>query len=580
MVCLFAVVAIASIAIVSARIGRWPSLSSPETVAALGGLPRDGLPPRPRTAPAAAPAPPDEAPAPDVEQRLKSLSLEAKVSQLFIVGFMGQRIEQGLSDTIKARMPGAIIVFGRNIKSAEQVSNLCYSAQIASFDAVGLPLLIAVDQEGGNVIRIHTAPPLPSALAFGSTHDPKLVREAGLGTGRLLRSLGFNMNLAPVMDVTDPTRDKFIGTRTFGNDPQLVTDLSAAFADGLQTSGVLPTAKHFPGHGGLNEDSHLGTPTKLDSLAEMTKRDLVPFTEAARSTSPPAMMIAHVAYPKLDPSGLPATFSKPIVTDLLRKKLGFDGIVVTDDIEMAGASAIRDPPERAVRAIEAGADLVMIGWNKRLQRSLRAAVLAAVKNGRIAESRIDESVRRLLRAKARFASFERPTRPDKKAIVDALDDETLRGIFSRTLRSTFDRASAQVDRAYFNERPNSPVLVFSGTESFFRSFKDGLDEGRATRFYRLDAEGSVHVDRIMRMNPEALGVFYVTGTRSAALANALSDDVASRMVLVNTEAGSALIKPKKFRQVVDVAFRHAAAGGLTAKTFFPAPARVPATKDR
>ena len=178
---------------------------------------------------------------------------------------MGEKLNHGLDSAIRGNKPGAIIVFGRNIKSADQISKLCYSAQAASYEATGVPLLIAVDQEGGNVTRIRTAPPLPSALALGKTRDPALAKEAGHGTGRLLRSLGFNMNLAPVMDVTDPSHDRFIGTRTFGDDPQLVAKMSTAFALGLQESDILPTGKHFPGHGGLNQDSHLGTPTKRAS---------------------------------------------------------------------------------------------------------------------------------------------------------------------------------------------------------------------------------------------------------------------------------------------------------------------------
>lgn len=507
-------------------------------------------------------------------ERLRALTLEQRVGQLFVFGFMGENAEPGLSSAIAAGKPGAVIFFGRNVRSAEQVAKLTYAAQLASFKATGLPLLIAVDQEGGNVIRIRTAPPLPSALALGGTRDPRLAFDAGKRTGRLLKALGFNMNLAPVMDVTDSTRDKFIGTRSFGDDPRLVARMSGAFAAGLESESVLPTGKHFPGHGGMNVDSHLRTPVKRTPLAELLRKDVVPFAEAARWSAPPAMMVAHVAYPSLDASGTPATFSRPIVTDLLRRKMGFEGLVMTDDIEMAGASAIRDVGERAVRAIEAGVDLVMIGWNRTLQRELPLAVLRAVKSGRIKESRIDESVKRVLTAKARYSSFQPPTAPSNADIASALGDRTLRQIADRAAGATFERAAGALDTRFLAERADAPVFVFSASQQFFRSFK-AKSAGRTVRFYRLDSEGRVQIDRIMRSNPSAIGVFYVSGSLSASLANGVSEDVASRIFLVNSEARSALASPNSFRLLVELSFRHGSAGGRTADLLFAARSSAP-----
>jgi hypothetical protein len=384
------------------------------------------------------------------------------------------------------------------------------------------------------------------------------------------------MNLAPVMDVTDASRDSFIGTRTYGDDPYLVTKMATAFATGLQKADVLPTGKHFPGHGGINADSHLQTPIKRASLAELLGRDLVPFSEAARWPMPPALMVAHVSYPALDPTGTPATFSKPIIGELLRKTLGFDGLVMTDDIEMAGAAAIKDVNERAIRAVEAGADLVMIGWNKSMQRNLRLAIIRAVRRGRIAESRIDESVRRILRAKARYASFGRPALPSPGAISLALRDQGLRTIAERTLRAKFERAEKSLDRSFISEHAGAPVLVFAASESFFNSFKQGAGE-RETRFFQLDTEGSVNVDRIMRANPGSMGVFYISGSRSAAIANSVATDVAARLVLVNSEARSALASASSFHLVVDVAFRHGSTGRLTSSLLFSPPPHAPAS---
>ena len=587
---LAAAAAAVSIIFVYSRVGSPPSplnFSDQASEAALPPLRTFAFLP-PRAAPRRSPARSGRAPSSEfasdleIEDRLRRLTIEQKVGQLFIIGFMGDDLDRGLGASIKGIQPGAIIVFGRNVRSAEQVSKLCYDAQLASFKAVGLPLLIAVDQEGGDVVRIRTAPSLPSALALGETHDSSLVEEAGRKTGRLLKALGFNMNLAPVMDVTDPTKDKFIGTRAFGDDPRLVAKMAAAFSRGLQAADVMPTGKHFPGHGGLNADSHLGTPVKSASLAELARRDLVPYSDGAKASGGAAVMIAHVAYPAIDPSGAPATFSRAIASDLLRKQIGFKGVALTDDIEMAGAASIRDPAARAVRAIEAGADLVMIGWNKSLQRNARRAVLAAVRSGRLSENRVDESVRRLLRAKSRYASFGPPAAPRRDRIAAALADSGLESIAERALKTTFDRASQAIDRRFLDERQRAPIFVFSATEAFYRSFVAGRGD-RRTRFFRLDGEGGLRVDRVMRANPDAIGVFYVSGARSAALAGRISEDVAARVILVNSEARSAIENPAAFRFVIDAFFRHSSLGTLTARLLsapVPEDPRAPAENRR
>jgi hypothetical protein len=263
--------------------------------------------------------------------------------------------------------------------------------------------------------------------------------------------------------------------------------------------------------------------------------------------------------------------------------LGFQGLVLTDDIEMAGASAIRDPGERAVRAIEAGADLVMIGWNKKMQHDLRLAVLKAVRSKRIPESRINESVRRILRAKSRYVGFKEPPPPDRAAISEALQDSELRAIAIRTLRSKFAIAAKQKDSAYFEQHSSAPIILFSSLASFAVAFQKSVPE-RSVQSIPLALEAESAINRAMRVNPSAVGVFYVSGPRTALIANALSPDVASRIVLVNSEARGAIAEPERFRQVVNVSFRHASTGSLTAQTFFKAAAksddlRAPATSD-
>lgn len=501
------------------------------------------------------------------EKLLKSLNLRQKIGQMFMIGFMGTTIDGSLSKMIQTVKPGAIVVFGRNIKSARQIATLNLEAQKASLRASKLPLLIAVDQEGGNVIRIKTAMPLPSALALGETDDLELVETAGHETGILLRTLGFNMNLAPVLDVSDPAERSFIGTRTFGSEPATVLRMGSTFAKGLLRSGVLATAKHFPGHGGIKEDSHNQTPRKEGSLSELLKADLMPFAGMKSTLGAPwALMLAHISYPGLDPSGMPATFSKPIVDAVLRKHIGFDGLVLTDDIEMAGAFMIKDVNERAVRAIEAGVDMVMVAWNRRIQAQVTEAVYHAVKSGRLSEERIDTSVRRILAYKRLYV----PTRlvsPTPKQLVMAVRNPAFQMIAEKTVAATLKRSSSRINRDAAESDPTKPVFIFTANGRFYSTFKNAVGR-RRTRLFRLGNDLNFDIDRVMRSNPEAVGVFYLSGRGTARIANKISEDVAKRIVVVNVETEGMLKNPHSFRQIADVYYRHPNLGRLTAEHFF------------
>ena len=269
------------------------------------------------------------------DEFLKKMPLRKKIGQMFMIGFKGISMDEELSDSIKAINPGALIIFSRNLTSARQITEMNAAAQKLSVFTTGLPLLISTDQEGGDVIRIRTTVPLPSQLALGATADPAIAETAGFATGQLLHILGFNMNLAPVLDVSDPKQMSFIGTRTYGSDPQLVARMAIGFSEGLYKANVMPTAKHFPGHGGGVEDSHNMTPQKYLTYDELKEADLVPFTSMqAHFPNRWATMLGNIAYPALDASRDPATISAPIVGGILRKEMHFNGLVITDDIQM------------------------------------------------------------------------------------------------------------------------------------------------------------------------------------------------------------------------------------------------------
>jgi beta-N-acetylhexosaminidase len=503
------------------------------------------------------------------EKMIKEMPLKTKVGQMLFLGFTGTTIDQTIGPLISALKPGGLVMFGRNIKSAPQVAELNRAIQAASMKVTNLPLLVGVDQEGGNVIRIKTQYPLPAALAFGQSGDAKLVERAGVATGKLLHTLGFNMDLAPVLDVGDPMAARFIGTRSYGSDPTLVSKLGSAFSEGLQSEHILPTTKHFPGHGGVNGDSHVSLPERQATLAQMEKHDLVPFESLQKKVEKPwAVMLAHVSYPDLDPSGSPASFSKPIVTGILRNRIGFKGVVITDDIQMAGAGIVGDVQERAVRAVEAGVDMIMITWNRKTQARVEAAILKAVSEGRISEERITESVRRIVSAKREYAPLVNKSSVEELRL--ALKNPEFRSLADEAIFSVFRKTPTKTERSFVAYANDRPLIVFSANHAFSSTFKDALED-RSVRTYALSSRESFDIDKVMRSNPEAAGIFYVSGNQIAKIAAKISEDVAARILLVTVEPPGILANADDFKFISDVYYRHPQLGKLIAERYFANP---------
>lgn len=514
---------------------------------------------------------------------IEQMPIRKKVGQLFLLGFQGQSMSQGLRETIKDLAPGGVLVFGRNLQSAQQISELIASAQEASLKSSRLPLLVATDQEGGDVIRIKTAMPLPSALALGKAGREDITEAAGRATGKLLKTLGFNMNLAPVLDVADPEHQAFIGTRTFGAEPDLAGKMGVSFSAGLIQAGVLPTGKHFPGHGGVIQDSHQVLPEKDISREELMNLDLVPFNEMQqRLANNWAVMLAHVAFPKIDPSHMPATFSKPIVGDLLRGELGFRGLVITDDIDMAGASAVHDTRERVLRAIEADADMIVVAWNRKLQSQLVDSLEAAVKNGRLSVARINESVRRILAVKKRFAVPGGRAQPQE--IRAALNNPVFDEVAEATITAQFAHQSEENEGQLLSFKKwaaGKTLTVFSAVERFAQSFKSALPN-REVRSVKVTFAKPEEITKVMRAKPETVGVFYVSGSMAAKVAAKIPDDVAKRTLLVTVETTGNLPNSANFRQTAAVYYRHPNLGKMIADQYFTESEelRLPASEAR
>ncbi|ARA91758.1 beta-N-acetylglucosaminidase [Rhodothermaceae bacterium RA] len=348
---------------------------------------------------ASAPEPPPEdfwdASSAWTARTLETMTLEQKVSQLFATRAYGYYTSQDdpayrkLVDLVERFEIGGVIFFqGDPVAQALMANDLQRRARV--------PLLISQDMEWGPGMRVERTTTFPRTMATGATRNPDFAYTVGYVTAREARALGTHHVYAPVADVNNNPLNPIINVRSFGEDPYLVADMVTAFVRGMQDGGVMATVKHFPGHGDTDVDSHLDLPvipydrTRLDSL------ELVPFRAAIRG-GVMSVMTAHLAFPRLeeDPN-VPGTLSPRITTDLLRRDLGFRGLVVTDGLEMQGVTKHFGVGEAAVRALEAGADVLLLSTD---EYAARAAVLKAIRTGRLSEARIDRSVHRILRAK-------------------------------------------------------------------------------------------------------------------------------------------------------------------------------------
>ncbi|WP_233359091.1 glycoside hydrolase family 3 protein [Thermomonospora amylolytica] len=333
-------------------------------------------------------------PAPWIGDFVKGMSLEQKVGQLFVPTFADRADAERM---IRRYHVGGFIYFPGNARDPVQTARLSNALQRAS----EIPLLLGVDEEQGLVTRLPYLTKFPGNMALGATAQPGLAREAARVTGTELRALGINQNYAPVADVNVNPANPVIGVRSFGSDPALVSQMLGGAVQGYQDAGVAATAKHFPGHGDTDVDSHTGLPVIRHTRQEWERLDAPPFQAAVRQ-GVDAIMTAHIVVPGLDDSGDPATMSRTVLTGLLRQKLGYRGVIVTDSLQMAGARQKYGATQAAVRAVQAGADQLLMPPNL---AGAHAAVVSAVRRGAITRQRLDESVTRILALKARRGLF-------------------------------------------------------------------------------------------------------------------------------------------------------------------------------
>lgn len=331
---------------------------------------------------------------------LDRLSLEEKAAQMIQIDLPGHTLSDRDREHLSRHAWNGVILFAKNVESRPQVAALIEEIHGA---CAHTPLL-AVDQEGGLVDRMRF-PEMslsPGAMSLGAAGDPELTYRAHRLMGEELRDLGIHVDYAPCLDVNVNPDNPIIGVRSFGEDPEAVAEHGRAAIRGLRDGGVAPTAKHFPGHGDTELDSHIALPTLAHPRERLESVELKPF-RAAVEERVEAIMTAHVTFPALDATeGLPATLSGPVLTGLLRQEMGYDGIIVTDSLAMRALADHWGFAESTVLSVLAGADLVLALGPFEQQLESLEGLIRAVREGRIPEARLDESVRRILALKQRF----------------------------------------------------------------------------------------------------------------------------------------------------------------------------------
>lgn len=351
---------------------------------------------------------------------INNMTLEEKIGQLFIFeirnnldGSPRVKVDDNLVTFLKKYKPGGIILFSQNVESNRQVEQLVQDLQ----DTATIPMFIGVDEEGGIVSRLGKEPNvdvthLPSALRIGNKNNSELAYNSGLVLGRELRALGINMDMAPVADVNTNPNNPVIGSRTYSSDPHVVGEMITRAIEGFHEYNIASIIKHFPGHGDTSLDTHFGTVVSPHNRDRLDRIEFVPFKYGIEADVD-AIMTAHMVMSGISSSQLPATLNHDIITGILREELGYDGIIITDALDMGAISQYYPSDKTAILSVKAGIDILLIPNN---QPKAYKALFNAVKDGEITEERIDESLYRILYIKNKRGIL------DPKPLVETIED--------------------------------------------------------------------------------------------------------------------------------------------------------------
>ena len=397
--------------------GRATEVPAPTAAPLFTPEPTAAPTPEPTFTPAPTPTPePTPEPTPTAEPLEAKLGAfvagmtdKEKIGQLVMFGFSGTKaVSSEFAKIMADYAVGNVILYGANIARNDKDGGFERCAKltrsIRGKNAGDIPLLISIDVEGGRVTRFRWRNKTKSAADLGKSDDEEAARLQFERIATALYGVGINTDLAPVLDVARNPNKTFLGQRIISSNEEVAARIGCACIEGVQMGGCLSVVKHFPGHGATTADSHDSTPVVKKSLEELRDYEVYPFEQAVK-TGVDGIMVAHILYPQVDPNYI-ASQSEIIITDLLRRELGFEGVVMADDFRMNGLRSKSSLEKAAVRFILAGGDLILCGANHSYQRSILKGLTEAVTNGTISRERLDESVIRILRAKMKVTDWE------------------------------------------------------------------------------------------------------------------------------------------------------------------------------
>ena len=337
-----------------------------------------------------------------INDKINSMTLDEKIGQMIITGFDGSEYNDGMDRLINEYKVGGVILFARNIEDSSQMIELTRALQENNNN---IPLFISIDEEGGRVSRLpDDIEKFPAAFDIGLINNDQTAYENGKEIGYTLKRLGINLDYAPVLDIYSNENNTVIGDRAFSKEESIVSTMGIATMEGIEDADIIPVVKHFPGHGDTEVDSHYGLPIVYKTLEELRNFEFIPFVKAIESGCD-VIMVSHIILNEVDSSN-PASLSKIVISDLLRKDLEFDKVVITDDMSMGAITSIMSIEEACIKSIEAGCDILLLGNAYEEIEQVINSIKLKLYNGEISEEQINKSVKRILELKKKYNMME------------------------------------------------------------------------------------------------------------------------------------------------------------------------------
>ncbi len=411
---------------------------------------------------------------------LENMTLEEKVGQMFIFDFRTYNnkglteINSGITEAIRQLTPGGIILFAENTVEALQTKYLAEDLQRSS---PKIPLFIAVDQEGGAVARLKYATIMPGNMALGAVNDKNLTYQVAKTVGNELKVLGINMNFAPVIDINNNPANPVIGVRSFGDSPEMVTELGVQFVKGLNDAGVIPVVKHFPGHGDTGVDSHIDLPLVPHDMDRLETIELKPYYAMIRNKVD-MIMAAHVTFPAIDErEGIPATLSFKCLTTLLREKMGYNGVIITDAMNMKAITERFGDAQAAEAAIMAGADIVLMPQQK---ANTLGYITSLAREGIIPMERVNDSVKRILTLKLKRGILGQSRPADDQKALRIISGEAHQKLKAQTAAKAVTLIRNTAGTLPFKPETGQRMIFFTPSQTGTETVKETINTFLAT----------------------------------------------------------------------------------------------------